>query len=324
MLDRVVGLVVAGAVRDRLGDRSGGAAVDGRPHVPGPGDRRVQRAGGPRRAVPHHQRLRRRRPGVRRRRVGRDGRRRRRWASEPQRRRGARARPGRAPCGSATSATTRPRATRSRCCGCRTAAATEEVEPRAYTLVYPDGAHDAETLLAHPRTGQLFVVSKDIFGGTVYAAPRELLGDEPEPAARGRRRHRASRPTGRSSPTGGTTSLRDYDGATVYTFPGHEPVGSFALPAAAAGRGHRGRRDDGRARQHRGPVHRRAVGAAAARGRRRRWRRAVAAPSTEPSASTSASRGRRRVWPWLLGGAVLAGFVAGAPCGYSLGHGAAS
>ena len=53
------------------------------------------------------------------------------------------------------------------------------VEPTTYTLVYPDGAHDAETLLAHPRTGQLFVITKNLFGGTVYAAPRELSTGHP-------------------------------------------------------------------------------------------------------------------------------------------------
>ena len=47
----------------------------------------------------------------------------------------------------------------------------------AHRLTYPDGAHDAETLLVHPRTGRVFVVSKSPFGGTVYAAPRTLSGD---------------------------------------------------------------------------------------------------------------------------------------------------
>src|SRR3954454_5926868 len=34
-----------------------------------------------------------------------------------------------------------------------------------FTLTYPDGAHDAETLLVQPRTGRLLVVSKSVFGG---------------------------------------------------------------------------------------------------------------------------------------------------------------
>lgn len=50
------------------------------------------------------------------------------------------------------------------------------VPSTAYSLVYPDGAHDAETLLAQPRTGRLFVVTKAYSGTSlVYAAP-EVLG----------------------------------------------------------------------------------------------------------------------------------------------------
>ena len=47
-----------------------------------------------------------------------------------------------------------------------------DVVPESYELVYPDGAHDAEALVSHPVTGQLFLVTKGVFAGTVYAAPR--------------------------------------------------------------------------------------------------------------------------------------------------------
>ena len=53
------------------------------------------------------------------------------------------------------------------------------VEAPRYDLVYPDGPRDAETLLAHPRTGRLFVVSKRIFGGAVFAVPDQLREDRP-------------------------------------------------------------------------------------------------------------------------------------------------
>lgn len=50
-----------------------------------------------------------------------------------------------------------------------------QVASTAYRLVYPDGAHDAETLLAHPRTGRLFIVTKAYTGTSlVYAAPEVL------------------------------------------------------------------------------------------------------------------------------------------------------
>src|SRR4051794_26971122 len=34
------------------------------------------------------------------------------------------------------------------------------VDPASYTLAYPDGPHDAETLLSQPGTGRLFIASK--------------------------------------------------------------------------------------------------------------------------------------------------------------------
>lgn len=43
-------------------------------------------------------------------------------------------------------------------------------------LGYPDGAHDAEALLLDHATGELFVITKDLFGGVarVYRAPANL------------------------------------------------------------------------------------------------------------------------------------------------------
>ena len=56
----------------------------------------------------------------------------------------------------------------------------------ALTVEYPDGAHDAETLLVDPRTGDLFIVTKTLFAGASgiyrWAAPQsgsatvELVG----------------------------------------------------------------------------------------------------------------------------------------------------
>jgi hypothetical protein len=53
--------------------------------------------------------------------------------------------------------------------------------PRAarFDLKYEDGAHDAETLMVHPRTGQLFVVTKSEKGSGVYAAPLPLRKEGP-------------------------------------------------------------------------------------------------------------------------------------------------
>jgi hypothetical protein len=43
-----------------------------------------------------------------------------------------------------------------------------------YDLTYPDGRHNAEGLLVHPKTGRVYVVTKGTNGGAVYAAPSRL------------------------------------------------------------------------------------------------------------------------------------------------------
>ncbi len=61
------------------------------------------------------------------------------------------------------------------------------VEAPRYELTYPDGAHNAETLLADPRDGRLYVATKQLVGGgEVFAAPSQLREDGPnaiEPVA---------------------------------------------------------------------------------------------------------------------------------------------
>jgi len=53
------------------------------------------------------------------------------------------------------------------------------VEAPRYELTYRDGPHNAETLLADPHDGRLYVVTKQLFGGDVFAAPRRLDEDGP-------------------------------------------------------------------------------------------------------------------------------------------------
>lgn len=49
-----------------------------------------------------------------------------------------------------------------------------DVAWREYRLRYPDGAHDAEALLVHPRTGRVYVAAKSLDDPGLYAAPRSL------------------------------------------------------------------------------------------------------------------------------------------------------
>lgn len=101
---------------------------------------------------------------------------------------------------------------------------------------YPAGPRDAETLLAHPRTGRLFVVSKTVFGGVVYAAPRRLVEGEVH-----RLRPFARVPglltDGAFLPDAKHVLLRGYATATLFTFPGFEAVASFPLPRQRQGEG---------------------------------------------------------------------------------------
>jgi hypothetical protein len=100
-------------------------------------------------------------------------------------------------------------------------------------LTYPGGSRDAEALLVHPRSGRVFVVSKSVFGGTVYEA-RSLT-----PGSVRRLRPFAEVPglvtDGAFLPDGRHVLLRGYGTAAVYTFPDFRAVGSFTLPSQQQG-----------------------------------------------------------------------------------------
>jgi hypothetical protein len=103
-------------------------------------------------------------------------------------------------------------------------------------LTYPGGARDAEALLAHPVTGRLYVVSKTVFGGVVYEAPRSL-----RPGTSHRLRTFARVPglvtDGAFFPDGRHVLLRGYGTASVFTFPGFDLRGTITLPAQRQGEG---------------------------------------------------------------------------------------
>lgn len=104
----------------------------------------------------------------------------------------------------------------------------------AYELSYPGGPRDAEALLVHPRNGRLFVVSKTVFGGVVYAAPPRL-----EAGTSHRLRRFATVEglvtDGAFLPDGRHVVLRSYGSASVYTFPGFDLRGTVSLPAQRQG-----------------------------------------------------------------------------------------
>lgn len=111
-----------------------------------------------------------------------------------------------------------------------------DAEPASYELVYPDGAHDAEALLAHPLTGQLFVVTKGLFAATVYAAPTRLRPDRPnrlEPVAQAP----GIVTDATFLPGGGAVVMRTYSHAHVVGYPAWQPVTSWELPEQDQGEG---------------------------------------------------------------------------------------
>ncbi|NYD43369.1 hypothetical protein [Nocardioides panaciterrulae] len=110
------------------------------------------------------------------------------------------------------------------------------VHPQVYDLAYPDGAHNAETLLRDPASGRLYVATKGVFGGELYAAPDRL-----DPTRTNRLRPVAPvlaiATDGAFFPDGRHLILRDYGRAVVYSFPGLVEVGSFTLPDQDQGEG---------------------------------------------------------------------------------------
>jgi hypothetical protein len=111
----------------------------------------------------------------------------------------------------------------------------EVPSPVSYRLRYPDGAHDAESLLA-TRSGRLYVITKTFSGGTVYRAPKPLLRS-------GTNRLKAVAEvddfaTDAALMRGERFALvRGPGQATVYTFPDFERVGTFPLPRQQQGEG---------------------------------------------------------------------------------------
>lgn len=109
-------------------------------------------------------------------------------------------------------------------------------EEPVYDLVYPDGSHDAETLLAAPD-GRLYVVTKGILGGSVYAAPATLDADRDNRLVRVARGILPMATDGTFLPDGHHVLVRGYSSAAVYDFPGFGRVRGIPLPSQPQGEG---------------------------------------------------------------------------------------
>jgi hypothetical protein len=109
------------------------------------------------------------------------------------------------------------------------------VRARTYRFTYPDGSHDAEALLADPTSQQLWVATKKLARGTIYALPDPLRP----------KRLNTATPLGQVgglvtggavAPDGNRYVLRDYVNAIIYEGlpPGNE-VARIDLPVQFQG-----------------------------------------------------------------------------------------
>ncbi len=182
-----------------------------------------------------------------------------------------------------------------------------DIDGPIYDLVYPDGPHDAETLMSDPTTGRLYIATKGALGGTLYAAPERLDSRHPNrleplgdvlPIAT----------DGAFLPDGGHFVIRNYAEAAVYAFPSLEKVDEFRLPDQPQGEGLAVDTDGTLLLSSEG-LHSDVL----------RVSMPADSPSTTPAPSTSPSphtesredselpettRTERPAWPWLLGGLI--------------------
>ena len=110
-----------------------------------------------------------------------------------------------------------------------------DVTPPTYRLVYPDGPHNAESLFTD-RAGRVYVVTKSVTGGTVYRSGRRLT------TSRSNRLERVAHVPEYATDAAMLRDhrhvlIRGYGSAGLYTFPGFQRLGEFALPAQPQGEG---------------------------------------------------------------------------------------
>lgn len=210
------------------------------------------------------------------------------------------------------------------------------VSPTIYPLTYPDGGHDAETLLCDPTTGRLYVATKSVLGGVLYAAPARLSPHGPNPLTKvGQVLPMAT--DGGFLPGGQDVIIRNYISAVVYAWPSLEPKATFLMPPQPQGEGI-GFTADGRlyvssegrdSQVLRVPLPR-AVARLASPGARLPGAGPSAGPSAAPTSSATSSAApspgspvpdrvhpsaageaqpHRSWWPWLLAGIVGAGAI---------------
>ncbi len=111
----------------------------------------------------------------------------------------------------------------------------QSVAATRFTVRYADGPRNAESLMADPRTGRLYIASKNAAGGHLYRGPARL-----SPSGVNVFHRIADVPwvtDGAFSPDGSRLLLRGYLGATDYRWHDGRPtrIGEVALPVEPQG-----------------------------------------------------------------------------------------
>jgi hypothetical protein len=118
---------------------------------------------------------------------------------------------------------------------------------RVIRLTYPNGATDAETLVADPRTRRLYVVTKGILGGELYAVPPQVWPGGSDAGVEARSwpltlvaRVDMSLVTDGTFLPDGRLVLRNYGSMTVYADPTKSkgaltPLSTMVLPSQPQG-----------------------------------------------------------------------------------------
>ena len=160
--------------------------------------------------------------------------------------------------------------------------------------------------MSDPTTGRLYVATKEVLGGTLYAAPTKLdpdganelepLGDVLPIAT-----------DGAFFPDGKHFVVRNYGVAAVYAFPSMEKVDQFQLPDQQQGEGIAVDADGSLLLSSEGP-HSEVLRVRAADELRLAAPRAPS-PSThtesrEDSELPETTETQRDAWPWFLGGLI--------------------
>ena len=102
-----------------------------------------------------------------------------------------------------------------------------------YRVTYPDIPHNAETLLADPSAPLLWIVTKQLAHGSLYALPNPL---KPKNRAMKVQTEGGLITDGAVSPQGDRYVLRTYFDATIYVgLPAGKPTKTFDLPGQLQG-----------------------------------------------------------------------------------------